>query len=704
MKSMVDVAKYYIERGFSPLPVPAGANFPNRKGWTDLRIDDGNVKQYFNGKFQNVAVLMGDEQGHVDVDLDCEEARRVADAFLPSTEFIFGRKSNPASHRFYRSKPCPVRTAYEDPLRKGKDKHAAMLVELRGSKQNGDIGYCALVPGSVHVSSGETYDWEPNKDGLPAEVEVGTLEQAVARVAAAALLARHWPGAGGGRHNCMLALAGALARAKWKEADALYFCSTLYASLPTYDRKAVKRVATEVKSSFQKVAESEPATGAPTLTDYLDPKVAECALAWLTEQSGSAISAIAPELRQQLITTQNGGIRACLANAVTVMAGPEWKDVLRYNEFSGRAEFAKEPPIPRRKPGDVWRDEDNAQLCCWLQHKGVLVGTEVAREAVGVVAREISYHPVRDYLNGLTWDGQPRLDTWLSLYLGAANNQYTRAVGSCWLISAVARIFEPGCKADHVPLFIGPQGALKSSALRIVAVRNEWFTDHLPDLRDKDSRIVLMGKLIVEDSEFRPRPNTLEAAKGFFSAQFDCFRRPYGRDAENVPRQNVFAATTNSDTPLNDETGNRRFWPVVCGKIDLNKLSRDCNQLWAEAVAHYRKGEKWWLDTPKLNDLAQKEQSKCYEPGVWDDLILSWIKEPVSRLDRRKWCDSEPTIVSNPERVVIDELLEHAISMDKERWTHGARLQVRRCLVHAGWKRRQLWLEQKPRWFYVRPS
>jgi putative DNA primase/helicase len=241
----------------------------------------------------------------------------------------------------------------------------------------------------------------------------------------------------------------------------------------------------------------------------------------------------------------------------------------------------------------------------------------------------IPVHPVRDYLGALAWDGVARIETWACRYLGAEDTAFNRNVGALWLISAVARIFRPGVKADMLVLE-GPQGARKSTALKILAGEN-WFTDELPDLGSKDAAMHMQGVWIIEIAELDAIGKAeVSRIKAFLTRTTDRFRPPYGRYTIEVPRQCVFAGTVNPDTYLRDETGNnRRFWPVRCVTIDIDALARDRDQLWAEAVARFRADAIWWLDTPEVVAAASAEQDKRYQADVWGDLIDHWITYEV---------------------------------------------------------------------------
>jgi predicted P-loop ATPase len=390
-----------------------------------------------------------------------------------------------------------------------------------------------------------------------------------------------------------------------------------------------------------------------------------------------------------LILGADGRPRALLHNAVLMLRhSPEWQNVLRFNEFSLYAETNQPAPWEQSRAGAVWTDDDDSRAACWLQQQGCPVNTKVAAEAVQTVARENLFHPVRDYLMGLSWDGKIRLVDFLTMYLGAEASALNSAIGQRWMISAIARIMRPGCKADHVLLLEGPQGIGKSTALQILASPS-WFTDHLSDLGSKDSRIELHGKWIIELGEFASRRSELER-KAFLTACADNFRAPYERRSQWVPRSNVFAATTNDRIPLTDETGGRRYWPVTCGQIDLDALNRDRDQLWGEASALYQAGEPWWDDFAEFREALAVEQENRYQGGPLDELILPWLKKPSPRLYDSRTDRTELRFDSEPGKVTILDVLIHACGKAQHEITQRDRLAVRDCLRHAGYHREKV--------------
>ena len=366
-------------------------------------------------------------------------------------------------------------------------------------------------------------------------------------------------------------------------------------------------------------------------------------------------------------------------NVMTALReAPDLVGLVRWNEFAGVVEFGRRSPWRDNYLGDKWTDEDDVELTVWLQGCGVDVrGQTVIAAAVKVVAQDEKVHPVRQYLDLQKWDGEPRLQLWLIEYLNAEGPaDYLAAVGRRFMVSAVARVMEPGCQADHVLVLEGPQGCGKSQTVQTLA--REWGTDSLPDLHSKDAAVHLQGVWLVELAELAALRRTadVEAVKAFLTRRVDRFRPPYGRRSVDVPRQCVFIASTNESQYLRDSTGNRRFWPVRVGKVDFGALTRDRDQLWAEAVHLYREGERWHLTDSELA-LAQAEQAQRA-------VVTELEQAVVDYLDR---LESQGIV-----EVSMKQVLTNACKLDFERSDYmreSGRLgpQASAAMHRHGWRR-----------------
>lgn len=295
---------------------------------------------------------------------------------------------------------------------------------------------------------------------------------------------------------------------------------------------------------------------------------------------------------------EDGMPRATEQNLCLILRNhPEWEGRLAYDERVGAVVFRKDPPFERPGRGPRVIDVDITELQIWIQEqerwRGLRFGVNMVHRVVDEVAHLSPFDPVREYLEGLEWDGRQRIDDWLVSYLGSPAGEWARAIGPRWLISAVARAFEPGCKADHILVFEGRQCVGKSTALRILAGKDEYFADGVPRLGSRDSKEALVGRWIVELGEIDAmRKAEVEDVQAFLTTQSDRFRASYARRAKEHPRRCVFAATTNASAYLRVATGGRRFWPIRVECVDCEGLRADRDQLWAEAVHRYREGER----------------------------------------------------------------------------------------------------------------
>lgn len=297
----------------------------------------------------------------------------------------------------------------------------------------------------------------------------------------------------------------------------------------------------------------------------------------------------------------------------------EWKGVVRFNDLTKELELHGGPlSLNEQSPSTLASKVNN-----WISHFCELrVPDYVVRDQLIALARENSYDPAADYLSALEWDGQQRADLFLHDYFGVEDNEYTRAVSAKWLISAVARVLEPGCKVDTVLVLEGAQGAKKSQALSILG--GKWYSNSPIRLDDKDSKLLAAQNWIIELAELSSLKKTdLEAQKNFLSMSVDKFRPPYAPTIETFLRRCVFVGTTNEKKYLVDVTGNRRFWPVKCGTLNLKALKNDRNQLWAEAVVRYKAKEQWWF-TADQEEAANRNTVQRLKKPTWSVTIYEW--------------------------------------------------------------------------------
>lgn len=363
-------------------------------------------------------------------------------------------------------------------------------------------------------------------------------------------------------------------------------------------------------------------------------------------------------------------------------------------------EFAQEILVTRALPWEAaesdlpraWGDADDVRCAEWLQRHEINVPPVVVGRSVVAVARNIRIHPVRDYLTALAWDGTPRLDGWAVTYLGATDTPLNRAIASLWMISAVARIMRPGCKADHMLILEGPQGIRKSTALKVLA-SDAWFTDELAEIGSKDAAQQMRGVWIIEMAELDAIGRAeVSRIKAFLTRTADRYRPPYERYVVTVPRQCVFAGSVNPDTYLRDETGNRRFWPLRCGEIDLDGLRRDRDQLWAEAISRFNAGAPWWLEDRDLIASASAEQEARYEPDAWDALIERWLVSERRSVNvgfgaYDDWQDRHVPRPKPLSDVSVGEVLEQALSIEPAKWTRADQMRVSSFLKARKWER-----------------
>ncbi len=386
------------------------------------------------------------------------------------------------------------------------------------------------------------------------------------------------------------------------------------------------------------------------------------------------------ELQARLDLDEKKDVRPNLGNAVLVLAlDPALKGMLGFCEFRDVALLMRPPPVGNDTdlplPGPyprAWRRADVVMVASYIQRTHApKMARETVEDAMEAEAARNRFHPVRDWLASLRWDGVQRLHRLLPQGFGAADTGYTRAVGRKVCIAAVRRVRHPGCKFDHVPVAQGAQGKGKST-LYAALFGLDWFSDNLPDdLGDKDAAMALRGVWGLEMAELTQLlQSEPESIKAFITRTVDRYRPPYGRMVLEVPRQGILVGTTNSQEWLRDATGNRRFWPFDCGELDIRWVRENRDQLWAEAAAAESAGEAHWLDEADDREEAEAQQQDRMVEDPWERRIAAYLAESMIR------------------EATAAELLERALQLAPGQMEHRHSMRVTRLLTMWGWKKR----------------
>ena len=335
---------------------------------------------------------------------------------------------------------------------------------------------------------------------------------------------------------------------------------------------------------------------------------------------------------------------------------PDWKDKLQFDEFRQLI----------TKSGEEFMDADEIELKAWFERYWINteVKTSVVREAVLAVAYRHTHHPPREKLNALVWDGEERIPTFFTDFCGTPFSAYSVAVARSFFVSAVARILQPGCKVDTMVVLEGEQGLGKSKLIQAL-FGSLWHCDITQPPGSLDFNQNLRGKWIGEFSDLGALGKVDQnIVKQTLSITHDTYRASYGRNARSYPRQFIFVGNTNKAEYLVDETGARRYLPIVCNDINIDGVTAIRGQLWAEAAHRYREGEKWH-DIPD----AKAEQDLRYMTDSWEDYIVPWLE--------------------GQQRVTVSDVLSLALHIRIERHDRSAQTRVGAILHRLGWRKKQ---------------
>lgn len=357
------------------------------------------------------------------------------------------------------------------------------------------------------------------------------------------------------------------------------------------------------------------------------------------EQAQEAFAAPTEESQEdlawisQLAVDGNGNYKKTVNNVILVLQNdPLLKGRIVTDEFAGRGLVLGAVPWNRCTEKRLWTDTDNSGFYWYMETYYGITARNNMYDALAIVGEQNKINDVRDYLRGLKWDGIKRLDTLLSVYLGADDTPYTRAVMRKSLCAAVARAVVGGVKYDNMPIITGPQGIGKSTFLSVLG--KAWFSDSLTSFEGKEAAELIQGTWINEVGELTAfTKQETSAIKQFLSKCYDIYRAAYGRQTEKHPRRCVFFGTSNDSEFLKDSTGNRRFWPIDVGVHPAKKsiwddLPGEVDQVWAEAYAYWVLGEPLYL-SKEVEELAFEQQESHRELSGKEGIIQDFLEKPI---------------------------------------------------------------------------
>lgn len=326
------------------------------------------------------------------------------------------------------------------------------------------------------------------------------------------------------------------------------------------------------------------------------------------------------------------------------------KGLFNYNTFDSKRYILKSAPWREVKETEPVRNVDYSGVRNYIETTYGICSAGKIEDSLSLEIERNAIHPIRDYLNELNWDGRERIKHTLADYFGADSNLFTEESFKKMMVASVARVMDPGCKFDYMLVLVGNQGMMKSSFLNILG--RGWFSDSFSTVQGKEALEQLQGAWIIEIAELSAfRKSEVEAIKHFVSKQKDDYRPAYARSPETFKRQCVFFGTTNNLEFLKDPTGNRRFWPILCGQNRIKKevfkdLPLEVDQLWAEAMELYTSGEKLFL-TREVENLAKFTQEQHSEKDERIGMILEYLDrllpedwDSLDIYDRRNWLEN----------------------------------------------------------------
>lgn len=395
----------------------------------------------------------------------------------------------------------------------------------------------------------------------------------------------------------------------------------------------------------------------------------------------------------------------CRENVLYCMRlDPLLMGLARMNDFTELLERSRAAPWGRE--AGEWDEEDDLMLGEYLlrEYNLMVKSPGTLRAGVRMAARLCRYNPVVDLIKSQVWDGVERLPHWISDCLGVPETPYTRLIGSCFIKGMVNRAMNPGCKFDYMLILKGPQGAKKSTVFRTLAA--PWFTDNAIKMGDKDSLMAMQSIWLAESSELESmNKSETNAIKQFLSASEDLFRPPYGAQMVKRPRHAVFGGTTNAETFLKDVTGDRRFWPLEVGELNLDALKAQRLQLFAEALHKLQSDDpeqrRTYPNRQEEQELIFPEQERFKMTDVWEDILYDY----VNRTTPHRHEDPQVTVAARRSFFSTRELFEHALQIKADRIDGAKNMETRigNCMRAIGFDKYRESSGERKRGYMRRP-
>ena len=362
--------------------------------------------------------------------------------------------------------------------------------------------------------------------------------------------------------------------------------------------------------------------------------------------------------------SNQGQPTANMDNCSRVLEGiPDFTGSIWYDEFHKKI-MTNLPFLNKNNEPIEWTDYHDIKMLKFLQR---VIGFQRVNKSMVVMAviefaKNNTKNEPKDWMESLEWDGVARLDTFMTKYIGVVDSEYSRAVSNNFWISMVARVYRPGCQVDNMVVFEGGQGTFKSTAMRIIG--GDWHSEAQESITTNNFLQALQGKLIIEIAELSSFPRTeILRIKQVVSCPKDRFRAPYDAKPADHKRMNIFVATTNEDKYLHDTTGGRRFWPIRCGKIEIDNLTRDRSQFFAESVLKFKRGVKWF-DTPAAATKHEQESRRLSDS--WELILKNYLIGKQS--------------------TQIHDLAQSALGIDRSKLDMSIQRRIASVLRLAGWK------------------